>query len=406
MIQSEWFMSNELSRELLKHAIATRDDWSEEIDATHLLYADEYIWHAVKGRITPSLDEDLELNDKGSDLWKLDKLWRRSISYSATEKALLQTIASLQQRVDELEAVNRKLDEETKANQQGSEFRGRQKVLREEMQVNKVEIARLQRAIEIIKDQKLPEIHQRQGEVKDKLGKSDEQMTAEKIVDREVAGIRRMCRLAAKLKEPFLPFVTREFYRNGGGAVNDKSVMTRALAEIEQLDPDVFREIIVPGKKRENRVYSRFSPYIILMPCRGMMGMSWNPRGGTEVGRISVPLMNMRPGSLTKLLYDVMADFRYDTSKESAGVDLMKSDTLVAGYATVRWNYRKRSKEVREKALIFNEIKDRPNWRRHYHLYMQSANDGGKKLFFKCRDVYEVVVKYMGLPEGVERCKD
>lgn len=406
MIQSDWFISPEISREMLKHAIATRDVWEESVDATHLLYADEYIWHVVKGHLTPSLDEDLELNNKGSDLWRLDKNWRRKVSYAATEQALLQTIDRLQKRVNDLEVTNEKLDAESKAAQKGNEFRGRQKVLREEMQNNKVEIARLQRAIEIIKDQRLPELYQHTGEVEDKLGRSDIQMTPEKLVDREVAGIRRMCRLTAKLKEPFLPMITREYFKPGTPAVNDKAAMSSEIKDIEYRDPDIFREITVPGKKRENRVYTRFSPYIILMPCRGLMCMSWNPRGGTEVGRIAVPMMNMRPGSLTRMLYDVMADFRWDTSKESAGVDLMKSETLVAGYATVRWNYRKRSKEIREKALIFNEIKDRPNWRRHYLLYMQSADDGGKKLFFKCRDIYEVVLQYMGLPDGVERCKD
>ena len=98
-----------------------------------------------------------------------------------------------------------------------------------------------------------------------------------------------------------------------------------------------------------------------------------------------------------------MADFRFDTSKEDAGVDLLTSETLVAAYATVRWDYRKRSKEIREKAAIYNEENDRKNWRRHYALHISSALDGGKKLFFKCPEVYEAVCKHMGLPAGVDK---
>ncbi|MBN2713594.1 MAG: hypothetical protein JXR97_14330, partial [Planctomycetes bacterium] len=86
--------------------------------------------------------------------------------------------------------------------------------------------------------------------------------------------------------------------------------------------------------------------------------------------------------------------------------DLLTSDTIVAAYATVRWEYRKRSKEAREKAGIFNEENDRKNWRRHYSLYIQSALDGGKKLFFKCLECYEqVMLKYVDLPDGVERLR-
>lgn len=83
----------------------------------------------------------------------------------------------------------------------------------------------------------------------------------------------------------------------------------------------------------------------------------------------------------------------------------MTSDTLVAAYAAVRWEYRKRKKENREKALIFNEINDRQNWRRHYELFLESAKDSGRKLFFKNPEVYEVVVKYLGLPPGCEKLR-
>jgi hypothetical protein len=74
----------------------------------------------------------------------------------------------------------------------------------------------------------------------------------------------------------------------------------------------------------------------------------------------------------------------------------------VAAYATVRWNWRKKPRDQREKAAIYNEENDRANWRRHYELLVSSALDGGKKLFFKNPDVYEAVLKYMGLPDGVE----
>jgi hypothetical protein len=51
------------------------------------------------------------------------------------------------------------------------------------------------------------------------------------------------------------------------------------------------------------------------------------------------------------------------------------------------------------------EESDRLNWRRHYALYLESAEDAGKKLFYKNLEVYEMVAKYVGLMPGKERLK-
>ena len=102
------------------------------------------------------------------------------------------------------------------------------------------------------------------------------------------------------------------------------------------------------------------------------------------------------------IVVDAFSDFRYDTSKEQAGNDVMNSDTLVAAYAEVRWILRKKDKEVRQKVGIFTDENERTNWRRHYAMYINSAYDGGKQLFFKCPDLYELVInKFIELPEGI-----
>ncbi len=104
-------------------------------------------------------------------------------------------------------------------------------------------------------------------------------------------------------------------------------------------------------------------------------------------------------------MQNLLADFRWDTSKVSAGVDSLTSNTIVAAYATVRWMYRKRSAEAREKAGFFNRENDRQSWRRHYLLYLKSVPDSGKKLFFKCKEMYELLFEYVGLPPGIERLR-
>ena len=94
---------------------------------------------------------------------------------------------------------------------------------------------------------------------------------------------------------------------------------------------------------------------------------------------------------------------RWDTSKASAGMDVMNSETIVAAFMSVRWDWRKRSREGREKGLVYTDQNDRTNWRRVYEAYMQTAYEGGKKLYNRNYDFYERIIgKYFDMPDGVE----
>jgi len=378
--------------------------WDYNVDVTHVMYADEYIDLAGKGLVTPSFDEDMELNERGTDPWVLDKRWRKVIYGKIAESALKQTREMIISRIAQWREVIKQLESEvSKLDRKDLHYRDKRNEIQEQIQANKVEIARYERGLELVDQKHLPNELELALEAEKKLYHMDIRMTPEAIARREARGIRRYTKLCNKLKEPFIPFVMRERFKLGTGAVNDRDILLKEIGEIEARDPNLFREILIHAKNQQNRIYVRYSPYIVITPSIGMMSLSWNPRSNSEVGRIAIPAINMRPGSLTKMMYQLMADFRYDTSKAAAGKDFVTSDTLVAAYATARWNYRKRDKDVREKAAIYNEEKDRKNWRRHYELYITSALEGGKKLFFKCPEVYEAVLKYMGLPDGVPR---
>ena len=162
---------------------------------------------------------------------------------------------------------------------------------------------------------------------------------------------------------------------------------------------------MVSAKRKTQRIYTRHCPVFLILPSRGHTGFCWNPRAGVETGRIVLPGYTHSGRMLQSLLWVVLGDFRLVTSKAAAGIDFMTSDTLAAAYATVRWNYRKRSKEICDKASINNQETDRKNWRRHYNLYMRSAYDAGKNLFHKCPELYDSMLKYVELPDGVERLR-
>ena len=264
-------------------------------------------------------------------------------------------------------------------------------------------IARLNRALEHVAGKLVPAERERATEAARRLAEAGGRVPAADIARQEARQIHRVCRLGAKLKDPFLPLTLRDGFRLDNGVVNDRAKLLAELQAVEQAVPTIFQDIAVYAKIPSRRTYVRCSPYVLLSPACGFLGLSWNPRGGPEVGRLVVPGYCTCPGILQRMLLRLLSDFVWDTSRESAGLDVLTSDTLVAAYSKVRWDYRKAAKDTREKAGLYSEENDRVNWRRHFELYVSGAAEAGKRLFFKCPELYEAVVKYLPLPDGVEK---
>lgn len=398
-----WLIDAEVARTVLEqcaHPVRQRDTHP---GASSVFYADEYLDLLARGEVTPSFDQDLELNEKGSDRWKVDKRWRQTVWGRTVEPLLTHACDGLRQRVEAANGEIAGLEEQLAGLDRGDkDYKAKRAELQDSVQERKVAIARAEHAVEIIEKKHLVEQKALADEAAAKLEKMDVDVDMSDLVRREVKAVRHVCKLTARLKETFVPLQLRDRLRFDGMRVNDRETLQREVADVEKRDPDVFRHIQIPAKKRGNRTYVRYAPYMVIVPSFGLMAYAWNPRGGTEVGRLGFPLLNQRPGDLPQLLCHVLADFRFDTSKQDAGVDLLTSDTLVAAYATARWDWRKKPRDQREKAGIYNEENDRTNWRRHYELFITSSLEGGKKLFFKNSEVYAAVLKYMGLPDGVE----
>ncbi|MCX7933857.1 MAG: FHA domain-containing protein [Planctomycetota bacterium] len=385
--------------------------WDDAMAANHVLYADEYIEAVARGWTTPAIDENLELNERQSERWKGDKAWRRLIhsrvrtaALHETRERLLQRVHALRDKQEELEAQREKLI------RHAPDYQKRQAELSQRIQHCRVEAARYERAVARIEDDFLPRQEEARREAEQKIKEAAEKdkgdLPPEALARREAVNLRRICRLCCNLKEVFPPFALRDFFRPQSPTINDRATVIRELEKVEKADPCIFSVPLMPVKKKVHRIYLRYAPTLVIAPGCGFLAYAWNPRAGPEVGRLAVPLCLSRPQLRERMFANLFADFRWDTSKAESGVDALLSDTLVAAYATVRWEYRKSGREVREKAGIYLEENDRRNWRRHYALYLASAHEGGRKLFFKCPEVYEqVIVPYIDFPEGVERLR-
>ncbi len=404
---SPWFISPDISKSLLKDCIEDTIDTLEFSQRTDkIFYADEYLEHIAANNITASINEELELTGKNSPEWHADKATRR-LAYSKERAVLLKEIrAELIQKIRKLRKQQQ--EEEiriSKILKSAPDYKKQKAILAQSIQKCKVESARYERIINKIADEEIPSIKDKVMAAKQKISSSNVKRNTYDIARREARAIHRVCRLCARLKDPFLPFVLRESYSTRSDILNNRSEMTNILNHIEYADKHIFQEVLVNAKRETSRIYMRVSPVILITPSCGFIGYSWNPRSGVESGKLVVPGYCPRINIKERMIYNMVADFRWDTSKAEAGIDLLTSDTLVAAYSACRWNYRKRKKENREKALIFNEINDRSNWRRHYELFLMSAKDSGRKLFYKNYEVYDMIIRYIGLPEGMERLK-
>lgn len=405
-IHAPWMIDPDISRRCLLDCDRNVIEYDGTTPRLPVLYADEYIDLSAWGYITPTPDEDLELNGRNTEPWKLDRQRRRMIFGQHTLAALQQRRGELIRQIEHMEEENQRTEVEMRQiDRHDPQYHKQRDAAREAIQKNKVAIARLRRALTIMEDRKIPSIEQVVSESQEKLEEMELKALPEQLARAEAKSIRRLCRLCAHLREPFLPAQVAEAEWGGKGYLNDRSTVTDELSEIERRDPTIFKWVLAHSKKMENRVHVRQAPYVLIVPGAGQMALSINPRSGSEVGRLVVPQWNQRRGSLEPILYQAMADFRFDTSRSSGGVDWMHSETLAAAYATVRWNFRKRSKDRRDKAGIDIHQTDRVNFRRHYYTYLESADDGGRKLFFKCQDMYDAFMQFLMLPEGVERCK-
>lgn len=390
---------------ILKECATDVYDWPNTPEATHVAFADEYIEGIAGYQLTVSPDEDLELNNRGSDEWKADRIWR----LAAISRQRLELIRGRYNALgDEIETLN----DEVQARQTQIEKiknnaakKPEATALMQENTAAKAQISRLIKAGESIQGRLLNKMESQASDAMHRLEGEKEVLSLEAVVRREARFIRRTARLAARLREPFPQFVLRDHYQPGGRDLHTRELVLDNLRELEENDTTVFHHLLVPNKKADRQVTVRMSPVFLLTPCRGQMGFCFCERKWDDNGRMVLPTIAQRQGMLGDLLIDMLADFRWDCSKEAAGMDWITADALCSAYATVRWNTRKLPERAQKMMGINPKLKDKPNWRAHYRLFVTSAKEQGRLLFSKCDEIYKMVIKYIGLPPGIEALK-
>ena len=379
--------------------------WKDDSESTHVLYADEYILAIAQRRLSVSPDEELELNGRGGDMWRADRTWRLTVSAKAKSVLYNKTLEGLEADAKKSEDKVEKLQQKADAVKEDPEKREELVKYRKEISDLRPEAARCKQMAERMRDRLLPSLTGLIADGESKQGEAEMILPLESVIRREAGFVRRMARLSARLKTPYMQFVLRDHFTPLKSAHHTRGGVMDSIRKVEYADQYIFHEIVVPNKKKDRRLTIRMSPVFLIVPARGTMGLSLAPRRGTETGKLMVPLLGQRPNMIDETVVEILSDFGWDCTIETAGADWITSDTFCAGYANVRWNYRKRSPDMQKRAGIDKKLQDRINWRRHYALYVFSAEEAGKKLFNKCHEAYEVIAKYVGLPPGQEKLK-
>lgn len=392
-------ISKAQSQSILNTCDEDLSDFQHQDGISNIVFPDEALVQMKNGIIPPSFDEELELSGQGTPKYKYDKIVRKIYASYFQIKVYEREKGKWNKKVAEQKAAGESAEKMQAETEKGSkEYKTFQTAIREA----RAEISRVTKIVE-----NMDQVIQTQQTIIDEQNETlkglDFELNLEEMSANEAKTIRNFCKLMGNRKEVFLPFTLRDSYKPDQNNLFNRQVMGESLNTFEGDDTTIFSTDIANAQNPRKRVMVRFAPTVMIYPVAGNMGSCISHKTSADPGRVIFPVMSMQQVPLRSMMLEVFADFRYRTAKEEGGMDPMKSDTVFAAYNKVLWDYRKKGKEFREKAGIYTEMKDDKNFRVHYKLYIDSMDEAGKKLFFKCYEMYEGFVKYIPLPSGTQK---
>jgi hypothetical protein len=203
-------------------------------------------------------------------------------------------------------------------------------------------------------------------------------------VDNQIAGkefniVRQMTKMCVGRQGNHFPILMKQYFRPAVNAMATRENVILRMAEIEALDPGLFKRTF---KGQTNRIV----PYVILLPCYGDRGICWEPferfNKATSRGRVAMPMF---PKDLKIAVIGAMADLRWQVAKERAQHYWMEEGLTGKYY---QW---------------FSESKLRGDVKEYfiqdYILWITKESEGTQKLD---RDVRGVFWRYTPFPEELK----
>lgn len=404
-----WWMVGELRDFIMNDCRDNvRNDFERTSAGLDVLYADEYLSAVFRMECTPAFAEAASRKDRGSPESRAERGYRRIVNARSYGALLQEMLGRLRERGSELErraaASGEALETAAASAAVNSERLLELGNAREKAVIRSENLARNLRRIETeVVTSILAAVEETEG----RFRRGEYVMPApEDLLRREVAFLADAAARHFGIRERFMPLVLRDLDGSRDGAFNDRERVGAWLEELEKRDPGIFQSVMLPAAKKRNRIELRLPPLAVIAPCAGLSCLCAMAREGMEGGRLAIPACFTRADLREKQLANMAADFRWESAHNLAGLDVMKSDTLAGVFMRLRWEWRNYAKAKREKALIYNELGDKVNWRRVYELYLADAMTGAKQLHQRNPALYAAIIdKFIELPEGVQAVK-
>lgn len=365
--------------------------------ATKVLYVDEYLAAIMRMELAPSPVGDMAAQNKNSLPHKSERAFRKMVNSRLYCAQLEEAVRAANSAVARLDGEIRSLSsipEKDITTEQGFELLA----LQERRTTLENFAAGMINGVlrKIQKDMAETEARFRTGDL---------------IPPSPIAALEQECgqivefsRFMSGAKERFLPLLFRDDFipEPQSDAMFDRREIAETFSRLERLDPGAFMEVILPSRKNGGQIGVRTGPMAVILPARGIQGYLCQPKEGMDCGRLMLPTSSASPAARDRLFLNLMADYRWESSRKMVGLDAMKSDTIAGAFTRLRWEWRNYPRQKREKGLIFTEQTDSANWRRIYACHILGAMEGGKKLLARNPQCHSnIIAKYFIPPEGV-----
>jgi hypothetical protein len=218
----------------------------------------------------------------------------------------------------------------------------------------------------------------------EKLRSEEEEYGDGPVVDNrsiaeEMNTVRQMAKLCVGRQGNHFPMLLKQYFIPNIRDIATKENVVNALAEVEYLDPEIFKRTF---KQQTNRIV----PNVILIPCYGDTGICWEPferhARATSRGRLAIP---MYPKDLKTAIIAALGDLRWQVAKERAQHYWMEE-------GLTGWYYQDFSDKKKK-----GDVKD--SFIQDYILWLTKEADGTQKLEREVRDIFW---RYVPFPQDVK----
>ena len=395
-----WWMREETKKRIIAACSGTPGKSANLNGDGGIVYADEYLAAVADTERTPAPDDRIAALGTDSPEWKADRAFRRMIngcSYLARLRGVRNGI------IEQIAGLNREMQacEARLAELSGDAVRadGREEKLQEQIYLLRERKKHVEKLAKILDKNFIMRVRDRTEAATERFhGSSLPLPTPRYLIRRECETFADIARRMSDNRERFISLAIRDSGVGDENGVAVRPAVRTLFDAVEERDPDIFTQTLIPANKKSNRVVLRHEPSSVILPCLGATGYCADPREGTEGGHLFLPCLSARQTSRQRQVIHLLADYRWLTAAKEGGRDLSASDTLAGAFMRVRGYWRNFAKPRRERGLIFSEQPPYANWRRVYEFYVEQGADK----FRACnQDLYiDVFGKYFESPEA------